>query len=384
VFQLKKLDAPLDPGGELRCQEEGVCPEAANLQWDVHVESVTGEDNFAECVAEHVLTGRSCAIRGPPGTGKSVLLGEIRDRLEAAGESVTVLAPTNAAARIVNGCTIHAFLTRMASSRYGFEGTLLIDEGSMLSMQLVALLDGLRAGNCRIITFYDFDQLPPVGNSWRGTAVDPLILKDSALLKRWSDCTLFELSRCRRSDQRHFDFYTRLDTVLQTAIASARARYRKSVVADLHLTISHRRRRNLNARLQRSFAGEEGVVVPVYEGEPEYRGVPGTPLVGSCTGRSFVNGAFYEVQDVAYIILKRDPMLKVVDKLTDASIECTPEILSRHCQLSWSVVYNRAQGLTLRGKTVCLHDLQSRYFRRNHLYVGLSRVTRGGDIRVAP
>ena len=217
-----------------------------------------------------------------------------------------VLAPTSAAARIVNGCTIHAFLTRMASSRYGFEGTLLIDEGSMLSMQLVALLDGLRAGNCRIITFYDFDQLPPVGNSWRGTAVDPLILKDSALLKRWSDCTLFELSRCRRSDQKHFDFYTRLDADLQTAIASARARYKKGLVADLHLTISHRRRRSINARLQRSFAGEEGVVVPAHEGEPEYRCVPGTPLVGSCTGRSFVNGAFYAIQDVG---LHRDSML---------------------------------------------------------------------------
>ena len=32
---------------------------------------------------------------------------------------------------------------------------------------------------------------------------------------------------------------------------------------------------------------------------------------------------------------------------------------------------------------VVLHDLHSKYFRRPHLYVGLSRVTRGSDIRLA-
>ena len=48
------------------------------------------------------------------------------------------------------------------------------------------------------------------------------------------------------------------------------------------------------------------------------------------------------------------------------------------------MVYNRAQGLTIEGQTVCLHDLHSHYFRRQHLYVGLSRVTDGKDIRIAP
>jgi len=45
----------------------------------------------------------------------------------------------------------------------------LIDEISMLSLALVSVLDQLRAGNCRIISFGDWDQLEPVGNSWRGT-----------------------------------------------------------------------------------------------------------------------------------------------------------------------------------------------------------------------
>ena len=36
--------------------------------------------------------------------------------------------------------------------------------------------------------------------------------------------------------------------------------------AQLHLTISHQKRRSLNARLQRAFVGEQGVLIPGYDG----------------------------------------------------------------------------------------------------------------------
>ena len=260
-------------------------------------------------------------------------------------------------------------------------------------MALVAVLDQLRAGGARIVSFGDWAQLPPVGNSWRGQAIDPLIFKDSALLKRWSDCTLFELTRCRRSDQAHFDFYTNLPESLQASIALARAKYKRSERAQLHLTISHLKRRRINSRLQEAFAGEQGVVIRSYDGEPQYRAVPSTPLVGSCTGRGFVNGAFYDLSEIftnlsASGASQNGPfqhaMLKVIDKLTDEVLECTPDVLAKHTCLAHAVVYNRSQGLTCRGHTVCLHDLRSPYFRRNHLYVGLSRVTDGAHIRIAP
>ena len=117
------------------------------------------------------------------------------------------------------------------------------------------------------------------------------------------------------------------------------------------------------------------------------------PLVGSCTGRGFVNGAFYEISEILSNLgasggVQTDShsqtITKVADKLTGEVLECTPEILAKHTCLAHAVVYNRAQGLTISGHTVCLHDLQSHYFRRAHLYVGLSRVTNGNDIRVAP
>ena len=195
---------------------------------------------------------------------------------------------------------------------------------------------------------------------------------------------MFKLTRCRRSDEPHFRFYTQLPPELQTAIAWTRAAYKRGSAADdgLHLCISHRNRRRINGLRQEAFAVDKAtVVVPAHDGEAEYSLCAGTPLVGTCTGRGFVNGAFYEVQQ-NMPNLSEVCTLHVLDKLTGHQIECTVDILAKHTTLAHAVVYNRAQGCTIRDQRVILHDFQSPWLRRAHLYVGLSRVCQGADIRI--
>ena len=191
---------------------------------------------------------------------------------------------------------------------------------------------------------------------------------------------MLKVTRCRRSDEPHFRFYTQLAPDLQTSIAMTRAAYQRGSAADdgLHLCISHRNRRRINGLRQEAFAaGKATVVVPAHDGEAAYNLCTSTPLVGCCTGgRGFVNGAFFTVEEVGVVV-------KVRDNLTEAVIECTTDILAKHTCLAHAVVYNRAQGCTIRDQRVILHDLQSPWFRRAHLYVGLSRVTSGLDIRIA-
>ncbi len=156
---------------------------------------------------------------------------------------------------------------------------------------------------------------------------------------------------------------------------SAYKRSYKTEGGALHLCISHRKRRRINAELQESFSvGKAGVLIQANDDEAGYACVPGTPLVGSRTGDRFVNGAFYEVVS---------PHGLIRDKLTDEIIETTPEKMAKHTCLAWGVVYHRPQGLTVHDQKVVLHDLQSKFFSRPHLYAGLSRVTDGANIRIA-
>jgi hypothetical protein len=373
VFKLKELKEPKKHGGVFK---RHTCPHPVleDLNWVVFDEPLEGPDEFAHKIYEHVMSGSSCMINGAPGSGKSFIVKELATKLREQKLEVAVIAPTNSASRIINGETCHAFLTRTANSTRPFQGILLIDEVSMLSLSLTAIIDQLRAGDCKIICVGDFQQLPPVSNSWRGTSVDPLILKESKMLKRWADCNLFVLRRCRRSDQKHFDFYTNLPTDLSLAIELSKQRYKKRSKVDLHLVISHRHRRELNNAEQDLFChGEASISIPEQDDERAYNCVVGTNLIGLCSNRKIINGAFYQVISI-------DP-LKIQDTLTDEIITYTPELLAKNCALAWSIVYNKAQGITIKDKIICLHDTHSRFFKRAHLYVGLSRVTNGNDIR---
>jgi len=259
-----------------------------------------------------------------------------------------------------------------------FQGWILLDEISMCCLPLLTALDQLRLNGTKICTFGDWDQLPPhpESNSWRGCPVSATAFRMSRLYKSWSDCTCFELTRCRRSDQAHFDFYTTLSQSLPKAIAESRKKYGHALDADLHVCISHYRRRSISsAKLKRAAEGQECVEVPAGD-DPAFQCYVGTRLVGSSTAGKFVNGGRYTVTRIG----GERACLK--DDMTEEVFETSLEAISKHCLLAWAMVYNKVQGSTESG-TVILHDMGSKYFKRCHLYVGLSRVTDGGNVFIA-
>jgi MoxR-like ATPase len=82
-------------------------PVLEDLQWVIQKEAVSGPDTFAEEIYEHVLSGRSCMINGAPGSGKSFIIKELAIKLREKQLDVKVIAPTNSAARIIDGETCH-------------------------------------------------------------------------------------------------------------------------------------------------------------------------------------------------------------------------------------------------------------------------------------
>jgi len=145
--------------------------------------------------------------------------------------------------------------------------------------------------------------------------------------------------------------------------------------ADLHVCISHRRRRIISAAKQKRAAeGKECVEIQAGD-DPAFACFLGTRLVGGSTNGKFVNGG-------RYVVVGLGEKSGLRDELTLEEFEASHEAISKHCMLAWAMVYNKVQGATESGR-VRLHDTGSKYFKKCHLYVGLSRVTDGANVFIA-
>jgi len=369
---------PKFPGGTLKIADHVYPPYHDELTWNTYTEPKKGPDEFLEQVLQQVTIGKSFTLLGAPGVGKTWILAKVKQRLEELNQKVVTLAPTHAAARLLpDGDTVHHFVSKYAMLG-AYKGWILLDEISMCGLGLLAALDQLRMNGTKICTFGDWDQLPPhpESNSWRGNPVSATAFRESRLYKSWSDCTCFELTRCRRSDQEHFDFYTSLPQSLPKAITQSRKRYREADDADLHVTISHKRRRAISTSKQaRAAISKECIEIPAGD-DPGFKCFVGTKLVGSSTTGKIVNGGRYDVTGIG------KEQIRIKDQMTEDEFDVNPEFISKHCLLAHAMVYNKVQGATESG-SILLHNTTSPYFKIHHLYVGISRATNGSNVFIA-
>lgn len=132
-----------------------------------------GQRQAVHAVAEHGLI----VLTGGPGTGKSTVVHEILRIAEAAGVERILAAPTGRAAKRLEQATgqpartIHRLLEVQAESgRFArgpdnplSPGLVVIDESSMLDIQLARALVGALTPEHRLLLVGDADQLPSVG-----------------------------------------------------------------------------------------------------------------------------------------------------------------------------------------------------------------------------
>jgi len=141
---------------------------------------------------EAVLNGDSVFITGPGGTGKSYLLEALRQEFKKIGKALAITAMTGCAALLLgsHATTLHSWagiglgrgtvestvesIWKNGKAKKNWRETecLVIDEVSMLTPQLLALLDGVGRkvrriydtpfGGLQIVFVGDFYQLPPI------------------------------------------------------------------------------------------------------------------------------------------------------------------------------------------------------------------------------
>ena len=184
-----------------------------------------------------VLEGKNIFVTGVGGTGKSVLLREMRRRLEKEmGKVVGITAPTGLAAEAIEGATIHHVagfgLPRCVNSLGNTSGlkrsviksydVLMIDEVSMVdgefldrvSEHMSAVRQNTRPfGGMQIVLFGDFLQLGPIDNTKKreksGAGFCPaLILNRGFAFESWTwrdlNLQFVELTQVFRQSDQHF------------------------------------------------------------------------------------------------------------------------------------------------------------------------------------
>ena len=95
------------------------------------------DDFYAQRILPHVLSGKGCAVLGPPGVGKPRVLTRLAEELKKQGRTVVKIALTHVAAGNIGGQTAHTFALRHVLHG-SFKGIVLLDEISLMPLPLLS------------------------------------------------------------------------------------------------------------------------------------------------------------------------------------------------------------------------------------------------------
>ena len=158
------------------------------------------DNDFAPLVKNILDDNKSIVINGRAGCGKSTLITNIQADLIQRGIEFITLAPTNKAARIVDGMTMHKFIKLYSSKKTIKEmrfKTLICDEMSMTPEVFYKFFITLKRvrPDLQFIVAGDYNQLLPVCDR-----IENCDYENSAALYELVNGNRLTLTTCRRSD----------------------------------------------------------------------------------------------------------------------------------------------------------------------------------------
>ena len=365
-------------------------------------------------------TGANVFLTGEPGAGKTYVINQYINWLEAAGMHVAVTASTGIAATHIGGMTIHSWsgvgikdylspadLDAIASKekivkRVKATQVLVIDEISMLDGKILnsvnKILRTIRAseepfGGIQVVCIGDFFQLPPVtrqgdimtyafmSEAW--LALKPLICYLSEQHRQADEIFLGLLGSIRKN-QIEEDHYTLLSEQTEIGYADVEPTRLYTHNADVD-AVNNQKLTELPGKIRKfQMAGKGGK--PLIEGlmknclSPQMLELKEDAMV-MCTKNNFevgyVNGTLARVIEFAS---NGDPVIETTDgkmitmQSTSWEIAEDGKVLAQITQyplrLAWAITVHKSQGMSLDAAEIDL----SKAFVYGQGYVALSRV----------
>ncbi len=332
---------------------------------------------------DKVMKGESLLILGSPGVGKTYFLRKLIVRLIEAGKRVDAVAKTHVAVQNL-GCdavTADHWVRRHVRAGSVQCDVLVIEELSMINVQLWADLSLVKFKGTQFICCGDHAQYKAICESWAGCPTADGALERSDMLKDMCNGNRLILTENKRSDAKLFHFYTSLRCGeedardLQEALIEARQLFPVTTrQADYVLTMSHRRRVMINLKMNMLLKPRVGAIfirapIPTRAGNnPQSLWLwSGQQLVGA--GGKVLKGLFYTVENLT------EDSVELI-----GGLKLTHQDAVRSLRLPYALTYASCQALTLKG--VVRLETESTNMTLRHLYVGISRATAASLVEV--
>jgi hypothetical protein len=336
-------------------------------------------DLSEELATKAVLNGENLLVQGVAGTGKTHYVLGLIEQLKALGKKVDIIAKTHTASARAGGVTADHYVRRAILHGACTVDVIWVEEVSQIECSLWAQLNKV---NKQWILSGDFNQFPPVFDSWRGCEVSEGYLERSAMFYRMAGGNKLTMRTCRRADQFLFDFYgslikggCRFHLPLADVIEEARMLFHFEGVARNNLCISHVQRRRINKEVNlalkpsgailiraKAEKGQLNAAQPMYIWE-------GIQLLGctSAVKKGIRNNVLYEVTKIG------DESIWVKGECSDEELRLSFSQVAALCRLPFARTYASVQGTEFSDE-LRLHDVSNRHFTMRHLFVAISRA----------
>jgi molybdopterin-guanine dinucleotide biosynthesis protein len=319
-------------------------------------------------------TGTGINVDGPAGTGKTYLIKQLVAELEERGKQYAVLAPTNKAALLIGGTTIHKCF-KMAPGEYKIPQArmqylfgldyVIIDEISMVDADIYNMLLQLKKiTSIRYILSGDFRQLPPVEDV-------EIAYKESMPLKELCDFNRMELTENMRSDAVMWDILSDVNLVNPTEYPHE--------ITNINMSFTNRKRKEVNEMCsKRATETCKSLHLPMCA-EDDYTQeidvVKGTPII------SRKNNKMIDVFNNETFVVKSFDVRK--QNITISNDSKTLQLDTRYFQKDFAVAYcttvHKMQGATI-NEPFTIHEWDR--FDKRLKYTAMSRTTNKNLINI--
>jgi 5-methylcytosine-specific restriction enzyme A len=335
------------------------------------------DNNFEPLINKILDSNESWLINGPPGAGKTTLINKIKEYLTNNSKVYKCLAPTNLAALLIDGTTVHKFACKLKKLTKFMETQLdyiFVDEVSMLHSNFYKILMIIKQlKNCNIIVSGDFNQLDVIGD------LHKYDYKNSSILKELCDHNNINLQTCRRSNDKLFNLI-QFDNINNLTPDDFKSDIK--IDNDINICWTNNTRKQINKKYMDAAYKKAKTSNYITLKKLEYDDnsqdvilVNKTPLIAKVN-----NGNLKLINNERYIIKKVDNKVKeIIIKNDRNEIKIKADEFQKLFRIGYAFTTHSAQGMSI-DKPYTIHEFNR--MDKKLKYVALSRATKYENINI--